>query len=100
MTNESYWTDVGFVREKLKLYADSYTISKTLTEKAVLEFAAEHKLDLVTVIPSFVVGPFICPKFPGSVRSMLALVLGTDSPMDNSLLNLSRKTLFLQVFDT
>ncbi|PRQ57630.1 putative vestitone reductase [Rosa chinensis] len=50
-------------------------ISKTLTERAVLEFSEKNGLEVVTVIPSFVVGPFICPKFPGSVRTALALVL-------------------------
>ncbi|OMP00588.1 NAD-dependent epimerase/dehydratase [Corchorus olitorius] len=78
MMDESLWTDVDYVREKLQPHVRSYMISKTLTEKAVLEFAAEHGLDLVSVIPSFVVGPFICPKFPGSVRATLALVLGDE----------------------
>ncbi|XP_022734322.1 vestitone reductase-like isoform X2 [Durio zibethinus] len=76
MMDETHWTDVGFVRETLYPNVHSYMVSKTLTERAALEFAAEHGLDLVTVIPTFVVGSFICPKFPGSVRSTLALVLG------------------------
>ena len=75
MMDESYWTDVDYVRE-LKSYVSSYAISKTLTEKAVVEFAAEHGLDLVTVIPPMVVGPFICPKMQGSVRAALAPILG------------------------
>ncbi|KAI9088264.1 hypothetical protein K1719_029985 [Acacia pycnantha] len=36
-----------------------YGISKTLTEKAVLEFGEQNGLDVVTVIPPLVVGPFI-----------------------------------------
>ncbi|MBA0732742.1 hypothetical protein Gogos_016813 [Gossypium gossypioides] len=79
MMDESFWTDVDFLRQKLSPEAHSYIISKTLTERAVLEFGAQHGLDVVTVIPSFVVGPFICPKFPGSVRTLLALVLGNQS---------------------
>ncbi|XWS77210.1 hypothetical protein CRYUN_Cryun01aG0242100 [Craigia yunnanensis] len=75
MMDESYWTDVDYVRE-LKSYVSSYAISKTLTEKAVVDFAAEHGLDLVTVIPPMVVGPFICPKMQGSVRAALAPILG------------------------
>ena len=75
MMDESYWTDVDYVRE-LKSYVSSYAISKTLTEKAVVEFAAEHGLDLVTVIPPMVVGPFICPKMQGLVISALAPILG------------------------
>lgn len=78
VVDESFWTDVDFVRENLSPFMLSYTISKTLTERAALEFGAEHGLDVVTVIPSLVVGPFICPKFAGSVRSSLAPVLGTS----------------------
>ncbi|GMI73581.1 BRI1-5 ENHANCED 1 [Hibiscus trionum] len=74
--DESFWSDVDFVREKINPDFGSYIISKTLTERAALEFGAQHGLDVVTVIPSLVVGPFICPKFPGSVRSSLALLLG------------------------
>ncbi|MBA0671422.1 hypothetical protein Goklo_023962 [Gossypium klotzschianum] len=69
VVDESFWTDVDFVRENLSPFMRSYMISKTLTERAALEFGTQHGLDVVTVIPSLVVGPFICPKFPGSVRS-------------------------------
>ncbi|MBA0548823.1 hypothetical protein Golob_019895 [Gossypium lobatum] len=79
VVDESFWTDVDFVRGNLSPFMRSYMISKTLTERAALEFGTQHGLDVVTVIPSLVVGPFICPKFPGSVRSSLALVLGNQS---------------------
>ncbi|XVF33499.1 hypothetical protein REPUB_Repub17cG0173800 [Reevesia pubescens] len=88
MMDESFWTDVDFVREKLHPTVHSYTISKTLTERAVLEFGAEHGLDVVTVIPSFVGGPFICPKLPDSVRTSLALVFG-DEQVYSYILNMS-----------
>ncbi|XP_048437611.1 vestitone reductase [Pyrus x bretschneideri] len=73
--DESFWSDVDYIKAKIS-YGGSYMISKTLTEKAVLEFSEKYGLDVVTVIPSFVVGPFICPKLPGSVHSTLALVFG------------------------
>ena len=73
--DESSWSDVDFLKA-LNYWGQSYMISKTITERAALDFAHEHGLDLVTVIPSFVVGPFICPRFPGSVNTALALVLG------------------------
>ncbi|CAN1792728.1 Vestitone reductase [Linum perenne] len=57
--------------------AGSYVISKTLTERKLTEFADENGLELVTVIPTFVVGPFICNKFPSSIRTALGLVIGT-----------------------
>ncbi|XVF79881.1 hypothetical protein PTKIN_Ptkin15bG0026100 [Pterospermum kingtungense] len=88
MMDESFWTDVDFVRQNLGPNWHSYMISKTLTERAVLEFAEEHGLDLVTVIPTCVNGPFICPKFASSVRTLLALVLGNEQEY-SALLNVS-----------
>ncbi|XP_022757088.1 vestitone reductase-like [Durio zibethinus] len=99
--DESYWTDVDYVRE-LKSFVSSYAISKTLTKKPVVELAAEHGLDLVTVIPPMVLGPFICPKMQGSVRAALSPILGSRD--DYSLLlnvamvhidDLSRALIFL-----
>ena len=58
--DESYWSDENLLRD-LKPFAWSYSISKTLAEKAVLEFGEQHGLDVVTLIPTFVLGPFICP---------------------------------------
>ncbi|KAL3604020.1 hypothetical protein D5086_004879 [Populus alba] len=85
--DESYWTDVEYVKA-LKSFAGPYFISKTLTEKRALEFADEHGFDLVTIIPSFINGPFICSKFPGSVRTSLAMVLG-DQEQYELLINTS-----------
>nr|KJB54706.1 hypothetical protein B456_009G045500 [Gossypium raimondii] len=79
MMDESFWTDVDFVMQKLNPKTHPYLISKTFTERAVLEFGTQHGLDVVTVNPGLVVGPFICPRFPDSVRSSLALVLGNRS---------------------
>ncbi|RWR80686.1 vestitone reductase-like protein isoform X1 [Cinnamomum micranthum f. kanehirae] len=56
--DESVWTDVEFCREQ-DIPISSYFISKTLTERAVLEFAEEYGMDVVTVLPSSVVGPFL-----------------------------------------
>ncbi|XP_059633983.1 vestitone reductase-like [Cornus florida] len=71
--DESTWTDVDFMRE-LNPSGAPYMISKTLTEKAALEFAEEHGLDLVTVLPSFIVGPFINPHCPDSIYASLAMI--------------------------
>ena len=76
--DESSWSDVDFLR-RFKPDGWSYGVSKTLTEKAVLEFGEQHGLDVVTLIPPFVVGPFICAKLPDSVERALVLVLGTGT---------------------
>ncbi|RVW41011.1 Vestitone reductase [Vitis vinifera] len=71
--DESSWSDVDFLKA-LNYWGLSYMISKTMTERAALDFAHEHGLDLVTVIPSFVVGPSFVPGSldrPGSTKSTL-----------------------------
>ncbi|XP_057435471.1 vestitone reductase-like [Lotus japonicus] len=73
--DESYWSDVDLLR-KVKPFGWSYAVSKTLAEKAVLEFGEKHGLEVVTLIPTFVVGPWVCPKLPDSVERALVLVLG------------------------
>ncbi|CAK8542214.1 unnamed protein product [Lathyrus sativus] len=73
--DEIYWSDVNFLRN-YKPFVWSYAVSKTLTEKAVLEFGKEHGLDIVTIVPTFVIGPFICSKLPGSIHGSLSFLFG------------------------
>ncbi|KAF7847655.1 hypothetical protein BT93_L2754 [Corymbia citriodora subsp. variegata] len=75
--DEDSWSDLESIREVTRFGA--YAISKTMTEKAVLEFGERHGLEVVTVAPTFVHGPFICPKFARSVQIALALVLGNEN---------------------
>lgn len=72
--DESFWSDVYFIRKTIPY--GTYLIAKTAAEKAAIQFANENGLDLVSVVPSAVLGPFICPHIPISVQSGLALVLG------------------------
>ncbi|KAI5647365.1 hypothetical protein M9H77_33370 [Catharanthus roseus] len=60
-----------------------YTITKTLAEKACLEFGEKHGLDIVTLIPPWISGPFICTNLPRSVRTILALILGHEEEYQN-----------------
>ncbi|XP_071724378.1 vestitone reductase [Rutidosis leptorrhynchoides] len=76
--DESYWTDVEFVRSTQSSDVKSYNISKTLTEKAAFDFADQNGLDLVSLLPTFVVGPFVCPKVPASLGLMMAMILGNE----------------------
>ncbi|KAF5453372.1 hypothetical protein F2P56_028277 [Juglans regia] len=77
--DESVWSDIDFIKA-LKPYGASYAVSKTSTERAILEFGEKHglELDVVTIIPSLVIGPFICPKLPNSVSLALAMILGNE----------------------
>ncbi|CAN1345751.1 Vestitone reductase [Linum perenne] len=79
VVDESFWSEVEYgrrVMETKSKVARLLMVSKTVTERKAIEFAEEHGMDLVTLIPSIVVGPFVFPKFPGSVRLALATVLG------------------------
>ncbi|THF97380.1 hypothetical protein TEA_016376 [Camellia sinensis var. sinensis] len=73
--DENHLSDIDYIRS-VKIYGVSYMISMTLTEKVALEFAEKHGLDLVTVIPTVVNGPFICPRVPSSVNFSMAMIFG------------------------
>lgn len=75
IVDEKIWSDLDRLRGFNSLFG-IYSITKTLTEKAVLEFAEQNGLDIVTVIPPWVTGPFLCSKLPGSVRTTMAMIFG------------------------
>ncbi|CAN1120998.1 Protein BRI1-5 ENHANCED 1 [Linum perenne] len=58
---------------------------KTATEKAAVEFADRNGMDVVTLLPAFVVGPFICPAVPTSVKLALGLLLGNKGVYDQEI---------------
>ncbi|XP_028754163.1 vestitone reductase-like [Neltuma alba] len=81
MKDERCWSDIDYLRSlKTTLGWWSYAVCKTLTEKAMLEFGEEHGLDVVTLLPTHVLGPFICPKLHGSHRTTLDLAFGGGDP--------------------
>ncbi|CAI9781584.1 unnamed protein product [Fraxinus pennsylvanica] len=81
VVDENLWTDVDYLRPLISHFGASYAIAKTLTERAALEFAEKHSLDLVTVIPTWIHGPFICSRLPGSVSSSLSMIIGNKDEM-------------------
>ncbi|KAI9079998.1 hypothetical protein K1719_038063 [Acacia pycnantha] len=79
--DERCWSDIDYLRSlKTTLGWWSYAVCKTLTEKAMLEFGEENGLDVVTLLPTHVLGPFICPKLHGSHRTSLDLAFGEGDP--------------------
>ncbi|BAT83844.1 hypothetical protein LR48_Vigan03g067100 [Vigna angularis] len=75
VVDESAWSDVDLLRS-VKPFGWSYAVSKVLTEKAVFEFGEQNGLEVVSLVPPFVVGRFICPKLPDSVERALLLLFG------------------------
>ncbi|KAH9326913.1 hypothetical protein KI387_007091, partial [Taxus chinensis] len=69
---ESCWSPVHYFRtNKEKFPIWPYFVSKTLAEQTALNFAAENNLNIVTICPSVVGGPFITPYIPGSVQAIV-----------------------------
>ncbi|KAA8537594.1 hypothetical protein F0562_027202 [Nyssa sinensis] len=76
--DESFWTDVDFCNAQ-KMTGWMYIMAKTTTEKAAWEFAKENGIDLVTIQPSIVLGPFLTPSRPGSIEISLALITRNEA---------------------
>ncbi|KAM7470991.1 hypothetical protein LguiA_009174 [Lonicera macranthoides] len=70
--DESSWSSVEFC-EKLQIW---YAVSKTLAEKAAWDFCKENNIDLVTVIPSFIVGPNLPLDLCSTANDVLGLLKG------------------------
>ncbi|XP_034675143.1 dihydroflavonol 4-reductase-like [Vitis riparia] len=76
--DESFWTDVDYCKAQ-KMTAWMYFIAKTTAEKAVWEFAKEKGLDVVTIQPPVVMGPFVTPSLPPSAKLVLAVLTGEEA---------------------
>ncbi|KAL6004828.1 hypothetical protein ACLOJK_005384 [Asimina triloba] len=73
--DEGVWTDVEFCKGR-DIPIASYAVSKTLTERAALELAEANGVDLVSVLPASVVGPFLVAHLPGCFSTSMALIRG------------------------
>jgi nucleoside-diphosphate-sugar epimerase len=56
-----------------------YAVAKILAEKAAWEFARKNKIDLVTVLPTFVVGPNLSPELGPTASDVLDLFQGISN---------------------
>lgn len=75
--DENVWTDVDVIRH-IDIPEVSYIVAKTLTERAALQFSKEHGLDVVTILPSAIIGPFISLALPCSFHQTLPLIFGDE----------------------
>lgn len=76
------WSDVDFMRETKQWYP----LSKTLAEKAAMEFAEAEQLDVRVCNPSLVLGPAITPHLNESLKSVKVLVDGKRKELKNYIL--------------
>ncbi|KAM5550463.1 hypothetical protein ABKV19_027561 [Rosa sericea] len=69
VVDETWFSD-PLVCEELKEW---YCLSKTLAEEAAWKFAKENGIDMVTINPSYVIGPLLQPTLNFSVEMVLDL---------------------------
>ncbi|CAL5063637.1 unnamed protein product [Urochloa decumbens] len=70
--DETIWSSVPLC-EKMQLW---YGLAKVCAEKAAWEFAKENNIDLVTVLPSFVIGPSLSHELCVTASDVLGLLQG------------------------
>nr|UYV30539.1 dihydroflavonol 4-reductase [Begonia x semperflorens-cultorum] len=76
--DETDWSDVEFCRSK-KMTGWMYFVSKTLAEQAAWEYAKEHDIDFISIIPTLVIGSFLMPSMPPSLITGLSPMTRTES---------------------
>ncbi|CAI0455029.1 unnamed protein product [Linum tenue] len=79
VADETWFSDPDHCKE-LKVW---YQLSKTLAELAAWNFAKENGIDMVTIHPGFVIGPFFQPTMCSSVSMILNLVNGRNKTYPN-----------------
>ncbi|KAB1207657.1 Tetraketide alpha-pyrone reductase 1 [Morella rubra] len=70
--DETSWSSVELC-ERLQIW---YVLSKTLAERAAWDFCSQNAIDLVTVLPSFVVGRSLPPELSSTASDVLGLLKG------------------------
>ncbi|XP_047943792.1 tetraketide alpha-pyrone reductase 1 [Salvia hispanica] len=70
--DETSWSSEELC-EKLQIW---YALSKTLAEKAAWRFCEENGIDLVTVMPSFVIGPSLPAALSSTASDVAGLLKG------------------------
>ncbi|MBA0716903.1 hypothetical protein Golax_004757 [Gossypium laxum] len=73
--DETSWSSLELC-ETLQVW---YALAKTQAEKAAWEFCNENKIDLVTVLPAFVIGPSLPPDLCSTASDVLALLKGIET---------------------
>ncbi|KAL5562282.1 hypothetical protein UlMin_032029 [Ulmus minor] len=77
--DESSWSCVELC-ERLQIW---YVVAKTLAERAAWEFCNKNGIDLITLLPSFVVGPSLPPQLCSTASDVLGLFQGKTEKFES-----------------
>ncbi|KAF3788905.1 Tetraketide alpha-pyrone reductase 1 [Nymphaea thermarum] len=75
--DESSWSSTQLC-ERLQIW---YALSKTLAERAAWDYAEKNKIDLITVLPAFVIGPTLPRHLCSTASDVLAFLTGDPEKM-------------------
>lgn len=76
--DQDNWSDIDFCR-RVKMTGWMYFVSKSLAEKAAMDYAKENGVDFISIIPTLVVGPFLSAGMPPSLVTALALITENEA---------------------
>ncbi|XP_042450521.1 cinnamoyl-CoA reductase 1-like [Zingiber officinale] len=79
--DEDAWSDAEYCR-KIETW---YCLSKTLAEREALNYGEKHGLNVVTVCPSYAIGPLLQPTLNASSMVLINMLNGTHNSMENIL---------------
>ncbi|KAJ4915020.1 NAD(P)-binding Rossmann-fold superfamily protein [Raphanus sativus] len=74
VVDESFFSDPSVCTE-FKLW---YPLSKTLAENAAWQFTKDHGMDMVVIIPGFVIGPLLQPTLNFSAGFIVDMINGKN----------------------
>ncbi|KAL8167120.1 hypothetical protein V2J09_008619 [Rumex salicifolius] len=80
--NESVWSDLDYCKN----YKMWYAYAKTLAEKEAWKICKESEIDLMVILPSFVVGPILPPQPTSSILRLLSIIKGGIGGIPNQIM--------------
>nr|APG32499.1 putative cinnamoyl-CoA reductase 4 [Freesia hybrid cultivar] len=77
--DEECWSDEEYCRTT----ENWYCLSKTMAERTAFDYATKHRLDIITVCPSLVLGPLLQAKVNASSSFLISLLKGDRESVEN-----------------
>ncbi|RWR72748.1 Cinnamoyl-CoA reductase 2 [Cinnamomum micranthum f. kanehirae] len=80
--DEDCWSDKEYCKISEEAF-NWYSLSKTMAESEALEYAKKNTLEVVTVCPSWVMGPMLQPSINSSSTFLILLLQGKFETIEN-----------------
>ncbi|XXG55032.1 hypothetical protein AAC387_Pa03g2768 [Persea americana] len=82
LMDEDCWSDIDYCRESQDSH-DWYCIAKTKSEREALKYGENSELDVLTLCPSFILGPLLQPTMNASTHIFNELFKGLSETIEN-----------------